>query len=66
MLQSSIALETLPDVSLVAHLSRSVFSLLLSLGFCWTLYQLCKPHHRALGKVLCIVSALVLLLHYAS
>lgn len=65
MLQSWSSLGSLPGLPHSLHLSRSMVSLLLSLGFCWALYQFCKPYSQALGRVTCIISAMVLLLQYA-
>lgn len=65
MLQSWTILEALSGVSHLLQLSLSIVSLLLSLGSCWALYQLCKPHSPALSQVVCVLGATLLLFQHA-
>lgn len=46
--------------------AEGVWSLLLSLGICYGIYSFSKDHSRPLAHLLCVVSAVVLLLNHAN
>ena len=56
---------TSPAQNAVGSLAESLWTLLLSLAICLGIYRFSKAQSRPLAHVLCIVSAVVLLLNHA-
>ncbi len=54
-----------PGQNAVGSLAESIWTLLLSLAICIGIYRFSKAQSRPLAHVLCIVSAIVLLLNHA-
>ncbi|QFU16034.1 hypothetical protein [Microvirga thermotolerans] len=50
----------------LVRLVESFWGLLLALAICYGIFKFCMPRYRVLGHVLCIVSAIVLLLHHVA
>ena len=50
----------------VGDMAEGVWSLLLSLGICYGIYNFSKVHSRPLAHLLCVASAVVLLLNHAN
>ena len=48
----------------VVRMAESIWGLLLALAVCYGIFKFCMPRYRVLGHVLCLVSAIVLLLHH--
>ena len=55
-----------PSDNIAGPLSESVWSLLLALGICYGIYRFCQPRYTLLAPVLCVVSAIVLLLNHCA
>jgi hypothetical protein len=54
-----------PGQYFVGSLAESIWTLLLSLAICIGIYRFSKAQSRPLAQVMCIVSAIVLLLNHA-
>lgn len=50
----------------VGRLAESFWGLLLAVAVCYGIYKFCMPQYRKLGRVLCIISAVVLLLQHTA
>ncbi|MGO4572409.1 hypothetical protein [Microvirga sp. 2TAF3] len=48
----------------IGYMAESFWRLLLALAVCYGIFKFCKPRYQKLGRVLCIISAVVLLLQH--
>ncbi|MCB8821280.1 hypothetical protein [Microvirga rosea] len=48
----------------IGRMVESMWELLLALAVCYGIFKFCMPRYRVLGHVLCIISAIVLLLNH--
>lgn len=55
-----------PAPNRVGALAGSLWALLLSLSICYGIYKFSKVQSKALATLLCVISAIVLLLHHAT
>ncbi|KAB0266983.1 hypothetical protein [Microvirga brassicacearum] len=58
--------HSFPSPNRVGGLAGSLWALLLSLSICYGIYKFSKVQSKAIATLLCVISAIVLLLHHAT